>query len=39
MAGAPATVGGLLGSRNKYLSARHTVMKNHPMAYLYEIQK
>jgi hypothetical protein len=37
--GVPVTIGGLLAVRNKYLSARHTIMKNHPMAYLYEIQK
>jgi hypothetical protein len=37
--GASVTVGGLLAARNKYLSARHTIMKSHPMAYLYEAQK
>jgi hypothetical protein len=38
-AGVPATVGGLLAARNKYLSARHSIMQSHPMAYLYEVSR
>lgn len=37
--GAIATVGGALGAGNKYLTHRRTVLKNHPMAYLHELQK
>lgn len=36
--GAPVMIGGLLGSRNKFLSTRKAVMQKHPMAYLYELQ-
>jgi hypothetical protein len=39
LGGGAATVGGLLATRNKYLSARHGVMQKHPMAYMYEVQK
>jgi hypothetical protein len=39
LGGGPATIGGLFAARNKYLSARHAIMKKHPMAYLYEAQK
>jgi hypothetical protein len=38
-AGAPVAIGGLLGVRNKYLKERQSVMKKHPMAYLYEAQR
>jgi hypothetical protein len=34
----PVTIWGLLSARNKYLSARDTIMQKHPMAYLYEAQ-
>jgi hypothetical protein len=36
--GAPVTVGGLLGSRNKYLASRKSILQKHPMAYLYSLQ-
>jgi hypothetical protein len=36
-AGAPATVGGVLGAGNKYLSARKSILEKHPMAYVYEL--
>ena len=32
-------VGGAVAARTKYLSARHSIMKKHPMAYLYEMRK
>jgi hypothetical protein len=35
--GAPVTIGGLVGLRNKYLSARRATLQKHPMAYLYEL--
>lgn len=38
-AGAPATVGGLLGAGNKYFSARKAILEKHPMAYLYELNR
>jgi hypothetical protein len=38
-AGVPAAIGGLLGVRNKYLKERQSVMKKHPMAYLYEARR
>ena len=34
-AGAPATIGGMLGAGNKYFSARRAILQRHPMAYLY----
>jgi hypothetical protein len=37
--GAPVAIGGLLGVRNKYLKERQAILKEHPMAYLYEIRK
>jgi hypothetical protein len=36
--GAIATIGGLLGTRNKYLKSRQAILKEHPMAYLYEMR-
>jgi hypothetical protein len=38
-AGAPVAVGGLLAARNKYLKERSTILKKHPMAYLYEARR
>jgi hypothetical protein len=35
-AGAPVAIGGLLAARNKYLKERRSILKEHPMAYLYE---
>jgi hypothetical protein len=35
-AGVPARIGGILGVRNKYLKERRAILKQHPMAYLYE---
>ena len=37
-ASAPVTIGGLLGSRNKFLATRKSVLQKHPMAYLYDFQ-
>jgi hypothetical protein len=37
MAGAPATVGGLLGVGSKFGAKRRDVLRKHPMAYLYQI--
>jgi hypothetical protein len=37
--GAPVSVGGVLGARNKFLKARAQILRNHPMAYLYESQQ
>ena len=36
--GAPVTVGGLLGTRNKYLATRRSILQKHPLAYLYALQ-
>jgi len=36
VAGASATVGGLAGAGNKYLSKRREILQKHPMAYMYE---
>jgi hypothetical protein len=38
-AGVPATVGGVLGAVNQYLTARRSILQDHPMAYLYELQR
>jgi hypothetical protein len=37
MAGAPATIGGLLGVGNKYGPKRRDGLRKHPMADLYQI--
>jgi hypothetical protein len=34
--GAAASVGGLLASKSKYVSARRKVLRDHPVSYLYE---
>jgi hypothetical protein len=34
--GACSSIGGLLASRSKYVTARRKVLKEHPVAYLYE---
>jgi hypothetical protein len=38
IAGAPVTIGGLLGLKNKYLSSRRSILQQHPMAYLYQLE-
>lgn len=35
----PATIAGLLGTRNKYLSSRKAILEKHPMAYLLELER
>ncbi|HYX23624.1 MAG TPA: hypothetical protein VFC23_05680 [Thermoanaerobaculia bacterium] len=35
--GAPVTIGGVLGVKNKYLSSRRSILEKHPMAYLLEL--
>jgi hypothetical protein len=37
--GAPATVGGALSVANKYAAKRKEILRKHPMAYLYEIER
>jgi hypothetical protein len=37
-AGLPVAVGGVLGTMNKYGSARRAKMQKHPMAYVYELE-
>ncbi len=32
------SIGGLLALRTKFVKSRHDVLKNHPMAYLYELK-
>jgi hypothetical protein len=39
LTGAPATVGGVLSVANKYAAKRKEILRNHPMAYLYEIER
>lgn len=39
LGGVPAAIGGLMGARNQYLKDRHAIMKEHPMAYLYEARR
>ncbi|MCU1337358.1 MAG: hypothetical protein JWO19_2939, partial [Bryobacterales bacterium] len=34
--GAAVTVGGLIATRGKFIAARRKVLREHPMAYLYE---
>jgi hypothetical protein len=36
---APVMIGGLFGTRNKYLSSRRAMLEKHPMAYLLELEK
>jgi hypothetical protein len=38
VAGLPATVGGVARATNNYLSERRSILRRHPMAYLYELQ-
>ena len=38
-AGGAVSIGGLLGVRNKFLSSRRSMLRSHPMAYLYELGK
>lgn len=36
--GAPASIGGLIAAGNKFMSARRSLLKKHPMSYLYELK-
>jgi hypothetical protein len=36
--GGPVTVGGLLALKTKFVKSRREVLRNHPMAYLYELK-
>ena len=36
--GGVVSIGGLLALRTKFVKSRHDVLKNHPMAYLYELE-
>jgi hypothetical protein len=38
MSGGLAFIGGLLASRTKFVKARRDLLRNHPMAYLYELK-
>jgi hypothetical protein len=36
--GVTVTIGGFLAVRNKYLASRRSILRKHPMAYLFEMQ-
>jgi hypothetical protein len=38
VSGGPVTVGGLLALKTKFAKSRREVLRNHPMAYLYELK-
>ncbi|MCJ2105915.1 hypothetical protein MKK70_11115 [Methylobacterium sp. E-041] len=38
-AGSAITIGGILSTQNKFASSRAAIMKKHPMAYLYELER
>ncbi|WP_296614601.1 hypothetical protein [Sphingomonas sp.] len=37
LTGAPATIGGMLSTSNKYAAKRREILRKHPMAYMYEV--